>query len=138
MAIKQKITNITGVTTEYHRIGSAAVDYTMRQASIVVLSYLGASKRNEEKAQASKNNNRIILQSELNELVQNPTKDNEARRIELPSQINDLPLQTPEDVEPRNILRSKYELYLPIDTDFTLEFAYGWLKDNVFLEGEDC
>lgn len=138
MAIKQEITSVSGVKTEYHRISSATIDYTNRKAYIVVQSYLEAEKRNEEKAQVNDTAERDALMKELDELVANPTDENEARRIELSEQINALPQRTPDDVAPRNIFELQYEIDLPDDMEFSLEFAYGWLKDNVYKESEDC
>lgn len=138
MALKQQITGVTGVTAEYHRISSAMIDYTQRKAYITVVSYLDTTKRDEEKTNAEPGAQRDILMKELNELVANPTDENEARRIELSEQVNALPGQTPEDVAPRNITEDHYDIELPQGTDFTLEFAYGWLKENVYKEAEDC
>lgn len=138
MAIKQAITSVSGATTEYHRISQAMLDYNQRKAYITVLSYLGAAKRNEEKENAQPSLQRDIIMKELDELVANPTEENEARRIELSEQVNALPLQTPDDVAPRNIFEKHYEIDLPTDTDFNLEFAYGWLKENIYTSSEDC
>lgn len=137
MALKQQITNIAGATTDYHRISEVHVDYTKRIANIIVLSYIGIAKRNEEKVQTSLSNQRDKITEELKELVVNPTAENEARRNELSAQLASL-LQTLEDVAPRNILRASYEITLPADTNFSLELAYNWLKNNIYTEAEDC
>lgn len=138
MAIKQQITNVSGVKTEYHRISSAMIDYTLRKAYITVLSYIGSAKRDEEKAQTNDGVERDTLMRELDELVANPTEENEARRIELTNEVNALYERTPEDVAPRNVSEERYEIDLLADTDFSLEFAYNWLKENIYTSPEDC
>lgn len=138
MAIKQEITSISGATAEYHRISEAHIDYTKRKANITVLSYLDSDKRDEEKTQASQDSERETIMKELDELVANPTEENKERRIELSNQINALQYQNPEELAPRNIFAEQYQIDLPADTDFTLEFAYGWLKENIYQEAEDC
>lgn len=138
MALKQQITSVSGASTEYHRISEAAIDYTNRKARITVCSYLEAEKRDEEKTQASSDTERKALLDELNELLANPTDENEARRVELSNQINALPERTPDDVAPRNLFTERYELDIPANTEFSLEFAYSWLKENVYTAAEDC
>lgn len=144
MAIKQEITSVSGVKTEYHRISSATIDYTNRKAYIVVQSYLGSEKRDEEKERALKDAKKAEIEKELHELLIKYTTpeadppEEEARRNELSKQLNDMPLLTPDDVAPRNIFETQYEIELPADTDFDLEFAYNWLKENVYKEAEDC
>lgn len=138
MAIKQEIVALSGATAEYHRISEVHVDYTKREATISVLSYLGESKRDEEKQQTLKSAERQALMDELDKLVVEPTEDNEARRIELSEQINAMSSPTPESVEPRNMFMATYTIKLPNDADFTLAFAYGWLKEHIYVDGEDC
>lgn len=138
MAIKQAITSITGSTTEYHRISEVTIDYQTRKVAMKVLSYLDSTKRDEEKGSASQNFQRDTIMKELEALVINPTPENEARRIELSNQINAMPLQTVEDAAPRNISSDIHEFDLPQDTDFTLEYAYNWLKQNIYTSSEDC
>lgn len=144
MAIKQSITSVSGVKAEYHRIAEAYIDYTGRKATIKVLSYLGAAKRDEEKERAVKDAEKAEIEKELNELVaryKSPEEDSpeeKARREELSKQLNDMPQLTPDDVAPRNIFEEHYEIDLPADTEFTLEFAYGWLKENIYKEAKDC
>lgn len=96
MAIKQQITSVSGVKTEYHRIAKAELDFTTHTATITVFSYLNAAKRDEEK-----------------EHEQMP-------------------------YESRYILKTEHYITLPDDTDFDLEFAYGWLKENIYTSSEDC
>lgn len=144
MAIKQQITSVSGVKTEYHRISEALINYTERKATIVVLSYLEAEKRDEEKERALQDAKKAEIDKELTELLAKYTSpetdppEEAARRKELSDQLNAMPLLTPDDVAPRNIFREQYEIELPADTDFNLEFAYGWLKDNVYKNAKDC
>lgn len=137
MALQKQITTISGAVTEYYRISEAMINYTHHKAYITVLAYLDSGKRNEEKAQATRTADRATLMAELDQMVANPTDENEARRIELSNQINALPEQTPSDVEPRNMFASQYEIDIPADTDFSLAFAYGWLKENIYVDATD-
>lgn len=142
MALQQQITSLSGVKTDYHRVSEAMVNYTDRKAYITVLSYLEVGKREEEKAQSNKDEELKNKEAELTELVeaydeQTDTPELKARRIELTNEVNALYERTPDDVAPRNIFKEQYELELPADTDFNLEFAYGWLKDNVFTDATD-
>lgn len=103
MAIKQKITSVSGVEAEYHRISEATIDYTQRKAYTTVVSYLGAAKRDEEKAQFNKDEELKIKETELNQLVASYNKETdtpelEARRIELTNEVNALHERTPDDV----------------------------------------
>lgn len=66
------------------------------------------------------------------------TTELKARREELSDQLNAMPALKPEDTAPRNIFQERYEIDLPADTDFSLDFAYGWLKENVYKEAWDC
>lgn len=143
MAINQQITTLSGVTVEYHRISEAMIDYTNRKATIVVLSYLGSAKRDEEKVQATDTAERDAIMKELDELVmaydeKTDTPELKARRVELSNQINAMPQLTPDDVAPRNIFMERHEIDLPDGVDFTLKFAYGWLKENIYKEATDC
>lgn len=143
MAIKQSITNLSGATAEYHRISEAHVNYTKREVMIVVLSYISSDKRDEEKTQSSNTIDRKAITEELDGLLaiyneETDTKELYDRRVELSNQLNAIPLQAPEDVAPRNIFSSDYTIELPANTDFTLEFAYSWLKENIYQESEDC
>lgn len=143
MAIKQEITSVSGVKTEYHRISEAYLNYTQRRATIIVLSYLEAEKRDEEKAQASIDEELKTKNAELEELVKaydKPTDTPELydRRVKLSNEVTALQNRTPEDVAPRNIFNEQYTLDLPTDAEFTLEFAYNWLKNNIYKNSEDC
>lgn len=144
MALKQQITSVSGATTEYHRISEATIDYTNRKAYITVLSYLEAEKRDEEKERALQDAKKAEIEKELYELVARYTTpeadppEEKARRNELSKQLNDIPLLTPDDVAPRNLFTEQHTLEIPEDTEFSLEFAYNWLKENVYTEAEDC
>lgn len=107
MAIKQSITNVSGVTTEYHRIAEAQFELISRRAIIWVSSYLNADKRNEEKEKEEQNKEK----GEDEELI---------------------------PVEPTVISSTMHYITVPQDATFDLAFAYGWLKENIYTDAEDC
>ena len=137
MALKQEITSVTGATTTYHRISDAIIYYTQRKAHIIVQSYIDEAKRDEEKKNAQPDKQRAELMAELQPLVEKPTDDNEDKRNELSQKLNKMELQSPKDLTPRNISDEHYDIDLPDGVDFTLEYAYQWLKENVYTEAED-
>lgn len=143
MALKQQITTITGATVEYHRVSAATIDYTNRKVYIIVQSYLDSNKRDEEKEHAANELKRKQIEDELNKLLaaytspEEDTPEEEARRVELGEQLNALEF-TPDDVAPRHIFEEPYEIELPADTDFNLEVAYRWLRENIYTSSEDC
>lgn len=141
MAIKQSITNLSGTKTEYHRISYANIDYTERRAIITVSSYINASKRGEEKSNVERQKNLLALQDELNALVEEPTESNKDRRVELTNAINEMLETAPiteEDLASREVQSKLYTIFLPANTDFNLEFAYNWLKENIYPNAQDC
>lgn len=138
MAIKTITTHISGVKAEYHRISQATIDFNTQTAQIVVLSYLETSKRVEEKDLKKYMAEKDALSAQLDELMKNATEENKEEREELSQKINDYPVPSPEDTQPRNIFKTVYEVEIPEGRDFSLNFAYGWLKENVYPGAKDC
>lgn len=133
MALQQSVTNEKGATTTYHRIVKANLDFATREATLTVFSYVAESLRQAEKNDLT----RMIEYNEsvarLDELVANPTEENEQERIELSEQINSLVPTT----EVANLHLNEAEYKLPLDESFSIQGAYSWLKENVFTDATD-
>ena len=69
----------------------------------------------------------------LDELVANPTEENEQERMELSEQINSLIPVT----EIASLHLSEAEYKLPLDESFSIQNAYSWLKENIFTDATD-
>lgn len=138
MAIKLNTTHISGAKADYHRISEAAIDFNTSEAQIVVLSYMETSKRNEEKDLKKYIKEQEALREQLDELMKDATPENEEERIELSQKINDSPEVSPESTGPRNIFKTVYTIQLPEGQDFSLAFAYNWLKENIYPGAKDC
>ena len=133
MALRQSITNEKGATTTYHRIVKAKLDFTTKEATLTVFSYATESLRQAEKEDSSKLVDRDKLVERLDELISNPTEENEQERIELSEQINSLVPTT----EVANLHLNEAEYKLPLDESFSIQDAYSWLKENVFTDATD-
>ncbi len=134
MALQQSITNEKGATTTYHRIVKAKLDFTTKEATLTVFSYATESLRQAEKEDSSKLVDRDKLVERLDELVSNPTEENEQERIELSDKLNSL-APTAESAS-LHLLETEYILPL-LNGDFSIKDAYKWLKENVFIEAMD-
>ena len=133
MALKQSVTNEKGASTIYHRIAKADLDFNTRKAELVVYSYATASLREAEKAEFEDKIKLDELTDRLNELVANPTEENEQERIELSEQINALPPIT--EVTERHLVESTYKM--SIHEEISMEEIYIWLKNEVFTDSTD-
>lgn len=133
MALQQTITNEKGATTTYHRIVKANLDFNAKTASLIVFSYATESLRQVEKddlISASAYNDAV---KKLDELIANPTEENEQERIRLTKQINSStpPLGT------ASLHLTETEYSLPLNEDFSIKDAYKWLKDNIYTDAVD-
>lgn len=133
MALQQTITNEKGATTTYHRIVKADLDFNAKTASLIVFSYATESLRQVEKddlISASAYNDAV---KKLDELIANPTEENEQERIRLTKQINSStpPLGT------ASLHLTETEYSLPLNEDFSIKDAYKWLKDNIYTDAVD-
>lgn len=120
MALQQTITNEKGATTTYHRIVKANLDFNAKTASLIVFSYATESLRQVEKddlISASAYNDAV---KKLDELIANPTEENEQERIRLTKQINSStpPLGT------ASLHLTETEYSLPLNEDFSIKDAY--------------
>lgn len=133
MALQQTITNEKGATTTYHRIVKANLDFNAKTASLIVFSYATESLRQVEKdglISASAYNDAV---KKLDELIANPTEENEQERIRLTKQINS---STP-PLETASLHLTETEYSLPLNEDFSIKDAYKWLKDNIYTDAVD-
>ena len=133
MALQQTITNEKGATTTYHRIVKANLDFNAKTASLIVFSYATESLRQVEKdglISASAYNDAV---KKLDELIANPTEENEQERIRLTKQINSStpPLGT------ASLHLTETEYSLPLNEDFSIKDAYKWLKDIIYTDAVD-
>ena len=133
MALQQTITNEKGATTTYHRIVKANLYFNAKTASLIVFSYATESLRQVEKddlISASAYNDAV---KKLDELIANPTEENEQERIRLTKQINSStpPLGT------ASLHLTETEYSLPLNEDFSIKDAYKWLKDNIYTDAVD-
>lgn len=133
MALQQSITNEKGATTTYHRIVKAKLDFTIKEATLIVFSYATESLRQAEKEDSSKLVDRDKLVERLDELVSNPTEENEQERIELSDKLN----SSAPTAESASLHLLETEYILPLNDDFSIKDAYKWLKENVFVEATD-
>lgn len=134
MALKQVITNEKGAKTTYHRIAKVELDINEKIAKIVVYSYAADSLRKCEKEDFMLKQEYEKLTDELNDLVANPTEENEARRVELSEKINKLNPVT--EVTDRHLVEATHEM--PISNEFSMKEAYFWLKNNVYSDSIDA
>lgn len=135
MALQQEIINENGTTTLYHRIAKAELDYTEKKARLIVESYVSAAIREKEKKNVEIHDLVSKYNQELNQLIANPTEENEARRIELTDYINEHS-EGNSDIKPLNITETVFELDIPED-GFTLKYAYSQLKLSGFVGSQD-
>lgn len=135
MALSQTQSDERGASTVYHRVAKADLDYTSGEATITIHSYADGALRQAEIDDVNSKYEYETLMNELNTLTQNPTEENEARRIELSEQLNEL---TPiNEVRPRHLTEEVHTLSTERDSPFTLTDAYDWLKTNVFESAVD-
>lgn len=149
MALQQSYSDpITGAVSNYHRIGAANVDYETKIAQITVLSYFSEDKREEEKSE-----NKIIdsnldrerrkqqLLNRINELLANPTDDNLKEREDVSAQLQAINEEEDTATYPDNIARymysTQYTIQMGSSDDYTLKYAYEWLKTNVYKDAKD-
>lgn len=135
MALQQEIINENGTTTLYHRIAKAELNYTEKKAKVFVESYVSEAIRQKEKDSVAAHNLISQYNEELNDLVAEPTEENEARRIELTEYINEHSADNGE-LKPLNLTETAYELDIP-ENGFTLEYAYNKLKESAFVGSQD-
>lgn len=133
MALLQKLSDARGVSTVYHRIAKADADFTDKEVTLVVYSYVAESLRSSEKREAEDKAVYEQLTEELNNLIQDPTEENEARRIELSEQLNNL--NPVNEITERHVGEATYTM--PVEDNFTLPDAYAWLKVNIFTDAKD-
>jgi hypothetical protein len=134
MALSQKTTNERGAATIYHRIGRAELDFNTKKAKITILSYATPDLRHQEQEESQRKSTYDTTMDELNELVANPTPENETRRQELSDQLNSMGYIG--ELQPRHLVESEHEIDLTSD-DFTLKDIYDWLKASVYTDSKD-
>jgi predicted transcriptional regulator len=135
MALSQTITNEQGAKTTYHRVAKAELDFNKKSAEITIYSYATQALRKAEKEEAETQAQRDELMNELNELVADPTDENEDRRKELTEQINKIPVVN--EPTPRHLVETTHTIELTSD-DFTLKDVYVWLKDSIYTDAKDA
>lgn len=133
MALQQSITNEKGATTTYHRIVKANLDFATKEATLTIFSYVAESLRQAEKNDLAKMVEYNKSVAHLDELVSDPTEENEQERIKLSEQINSLNPVT--EIASLHLNESEYKL--PLDESFSIQNAYSWLKENVFTDAAD-
>ncbi len=133
MALQQTTTNEKGAITVYHRIVKADLDFNKKEASLIVYSYAAESLRHLEKQDLANKNKYEQIVAKLDELISNPTEDNEQERIDLSNELNSLmPIM---EVEQKHLTETGYQL--PLDENFSISDAYNWLKGNIFTDSID-
>lgn len=136
MALKQEIINEKGAKTTYHRVSNLSCDCDRKVMKVVVKSYTSQDFRKSEKEFADAQEKRDALLRELDDLVSNPTADNEPRRIELSEQINSM--GGSEEIKLLHLLETTYEIEFSTEQQLSLAEVYAWLKENVYQNAKDC
>lgn len=133
MALQQSKTNEKGATTTYHRIVRATLDFSEKKATLLVFSYATGSLRQAEKDDLASLKTYNELVERLDELVSKPTEENKQERRDISEQLKSLAPVA--EITPLHLLEAEY--ILPLNDDFSIKDAYGWLKENVFVDATD-
>lgn len=149
MALQQTYSDpITGSVSNYHRISAVSLDYQTKTAQVTVLSYYNEDKRDEEKEEsdviatnAAREARKQQLLTRINQLLANPTDDNEEERKDISAQLAVINEEEDAATYPTFVARFMYSTNFTIQMntsdDYTLKYAYEWLKTNVFKESKD-
>jgi hypothetical protein len=150
MALKKKITNKVGQSTEYHRINKVEIDFKREQIHVYIESYSDDSYRNVEKDQETKIKSDIVkyynlanelpdLENSINsyigktELTEDEVKQLEVLRKEYAEKRNDIAQLNIQELEAYKIesVSAKTELYtLPL-TDDLRSNLYDRIKNEI-------
>ena len=131
MALKLKITNRKGITTNYHRI--SALEVTDRIV-VTLASYVSKDYRDSEK----KIQENLRLKEELEkQIIDEQVKEDPdmLKIMELQARVNSLDL-----VPKENVASSmRYTVPFDVEDDISFKSIYEQLKqEEVFKDAEDC
>lgn len=138
MALQLKRTLDNGIIVNYHRVSFLSTDFSALMHQIRVTSYTSAEVRSIEVAQQTRIEQFRDLKAELDLIVDQPTIQNEQRRIVLSEQINELSLELSQTEHLElSVLTTEYQLRLNNDIT-TCSQLYDHLKTlHEFSEAED-
>lgn len=149
MALQQTFSDpITGSVSSYHKISTVTVEYDTKTAKVTVLSYYDEEKREEEKETSkaiaeneARQARKDQLLARLNELLGVPNDENENERKDISAQLQEINDEEDAATYPKMLSRFMYSTVYAIQMntadDYTLKYAYDWLKTNVYTEAKD-
>lgn len=136
MALLLERTSDNGVATSYHRIGAFTPDFDRKTVEVTVRSYTSESYRATERAQFDTEAQIENLRAQIENLLLEPTDENEQERIDLSNQLN----QLTEAQTVKNdyfVVEQKIKLAVPAGTEYTREALYKLLKQEKFAGATD-
>ena len=137
MALVIKKTLANGTAVDYHRISKILIDFNTGKINVIVSSYIKDKIRDTEKIKTEQVSNLAKLRAELDELVRDPTKENEAKRQELSDKVNDIADGSEPHSEDLSI--TVQEFSMNVSDGYTQKDIYTYLKSLPdFAGAKDC